>query len=72
LGKGYEIFYYQARHKILDDLGYFSVQAIVPALVPLYLREVYAPLGAKRLNEVPEKLGFKPAEKWNPWPHPFP
>jgi len=72
LGEDYEIFYYQAKHKALDDLGYFSVKVIIPPLVTLYLRENYAPLGAKRLKEVPEKLGFRPAKEWNPWPHPFP
>jgi len=72
LGHDYEIFYYQASHEALKDLGYFSVKVIVPALVPLYLREIYAPLAAKRLKEVPQKLGFGPASKWNPWPHPFP
>lgn len=71
-GKNYEIFYYEARHQVLKDLGYSSVKVIVPALVPLYLREIYAPLGARRLKEVPEKLGFKSTEEWNPWPHPFP
>lgn len=71
-GKGYEIFYYQAEHEILKDLGYFSAKVIVPALVPLYLGEALAPLAAKRLKEVPKKLGFEPAKKWNSWPHPFP
>lgn len=72
LGHDYEIFYYQAQHKILKDLDYCSVKVIVPALVSLYLNEPHVPLGANRLKEVPEKLGFKPAKKWNPWPHPFP
>ena len=72
LGKEYEVFYYQADHQILKELGYFSAKVIIPALVPLYLNEPYAVLEAKRLKEVPSKLGFKPAKKWNPWPHPFP
>lgn len=72
LGPAYEIFYYQAKHKILNDLGYCSVKVIIPPLVPLYLREIFAPLGAKRLKEVPEKLGFEAAREWNSWPHPFP
>jgi ribosomal protein S12 methylthiotransferase accessory factor len=72
LGKEYEIFYYQAKHKMLDELGYFSVKVIVPALVPLYLREIYAPMGARRLKEVPPKIGFSSSKEWNPWPHPFP
>jgi len=72
LGQGYEISCYQAEHQTLKDLGYFSVKVVVPALVTLYLNEPYAVLGAKRLKEVPWKLGFKPVKKWNPWPHPFP
>jgi ribosomal protein S12 methylthiotransferase accessory factor len=68
----YLIYYYQAKHQALNDLGYFSVKVIVPAFFNLYLNEIYAPLGTKRLKEVPVRLGFKPAEKWNPWPHPFP
>jgi ribosomal protein S12 methylthiotransferase accessory factor len=72
LGKGYEIFYYDAKNKILKDLDYFTVQVIVPALLPLYLRESYAPLGTRRLKEAPGKMGFEPAKEWNPLPHPFP
>ncbi len=72
LGQKYEVSYYQVKHQVLKDLGYFSVKVIVPPLVTLYLNEPYAVLGAKRLKEVPQKLGFKPAKKWNPWPHPFP
>ena len=72
LGQGYEISYYQAEHQALKDLGYFSVKVIIPTLVTLYLNEPYAVLGAKRLKEVPRKLGFRPAKKWNYWPHPFP
>jgi ribosomal protein S12 methylthiotransferase accessory factor len=71
-GKEYEIIYYEAKHRMLDDLNYHSVRVVVPAFVGLYLNETFAPLGAKRLKEVPSKLGFKVAEEWNPWPHPFP
>lgn len=72
LGPGYEIYYYQAKHQALDDLGYYSVKVVVPELIPLYLNEPYAPLGSRRLKEAPIKLGFNQAVKWNPWPHPFP
>ncbi len=72
LGDDYEIFYYQAKHQALKDLGYVSVKVVVPVLINMYLNEPHAPLGAKRLKEVPQKLGFKPADQWNPWPHPFP
>lgn len=71
-GKKYEIFYYQIKNEILDDLGYEVVKVIVPSLMHLYLNEVNAPLGTERLKETPSKLGFSSAEKFNPWPHPFP
>ncbi|MBI5469963.1 YcaO-like family protein [Candidatus Kaiserbacteria bacterium] len=72
LGKGYEIYTYEVKNSILKALGYHVVRAIVPRLVPLYLVEFAAPLKARRLREVPEKIGYKAAEKFNPWPHPFP
>jgi len=72
LGKGYEVFCYQAKHKALDDLSYSSVKIVIPALVPLYLNEKFIPLGAGRLRETPEKLGFIAAKEWNRLPHPFP
>lgn len=71
-GAGYEIYVYDANHIILKTLGYHSVRVIIPALAPLYLRETDAPLGSARLKEVPLKFNYKVAEKFNPWPHPFP
>lgn len=71
-GKGYEIYTYEVKNSILKALGYHVVRAIVPELVPLYLIEFAAPLKARRLREVPGKLGYAAAEKFNPWPHPFP
>ena len=61
-GDGYEIFVYKAKHKILDDLGYVSVRVCVPAILPLYLMETYAPIGSKRLE------GYEV----NTLPQPFP
>lgn len=72
LGKGYELYAYRAQHELLETLGYCSVRVIIPALVPLYLNEAAAPLGALRLREVPLKVGYQPAKAFNPWPHPFP
>ncbi len=72
LGPGYEVYYYLAQHQALSQLGYFTARVIVPQLVPLHLQETMAALGAKRLKEVPLKLGEKPAETFNPLPHPFP
>src|SRR3989344_3644802 len=51
-GSGYEIYYYQASHPILDTLGFYSAKVIVPELVPLYLHETNARLSARRYREV--------------------
>ena len=72
MGPGYEVYYYQANHPFLSKIGYYVVKTITPQLIHLYLNEVNALLGGRRLKDVPGKLGFKAAEKWNPWPHPFP
>lgn len=71
-GERYEIFYYEARHTILDTLGYASVSVNIPALLPVYLNEIKAPLGNPRIQEACRSLGHTPAETINPLPHPFP
>lgn len=71
-GKGYEIYIFEVQNKILSSLGYHVVRAIVPQLIPLYLLESAAPLKARRLRDVPERIGYKAAMDFNPWPHPFP
>lgn len=71
-GEGYEIYTYEVKNKILDTLGYHVVRAIVPELVPLYLVESTAPLKARRLHQVPPKIGYTTAKEFNRWPHPFP
>ena len=71
-GERYEIFYYEARHEILDVLGYSSVKVVVPALLPLYMAEDCAPLGNPRIQEACQALGYVPAKDTNPLPHPFP
>jgi len=71
-GEGYEIYIYEVKNLVLEQLGYHVVRAIVPELVPLYLVEFAAPLKARRLKEVPGKIGYRAAKELNPWPHPFP
>jgi ribosomal protein S12 methylthiotransferase accessory factor len=71
MGKGYEVYAYEHRHPVLTRLGYHVVKVLIPELLPLHLSEHMAPLGGKRLKEVPERLGYKNA-KLNPLPHPFP
>jgi len=72
LGHGYEVYAYLPEHDILNRLGYCSAKVIVPQIIPLYLWEHNAPLGARRIKEVPFKLGLAAASEPNPWPHPFP
>lgn len=72
LGPGYEVYAYAPEHPVLKQLGYHSAQVIVPQLVPLYLHEFNAPLGSRRLKEVPKELGFSAAAQFNPLPHLFP
>ena len=72
LGDGYELYYHEVKSPVLTKIGYHVVKVIIPELLHLYLNEAFPPLGAKRLKEVPLKLGYTPTEKWNPWPHPFP
>src|SRR3989344_1598553 len=72
LGRGYEVYYYLVRHPILSRLGYCSARVIVPQLISLYLNETRAPFDAKRLREVPHKLGLEAAKELCPYPHPFP
>ena len=73
-GPAYEVFRYEARNPILDDLEYCVVKMVVPALVPLYLRETLAFLDSARLRDVPKRLGFAaaPVNSYNPIPHPYP
>ncbi len=73
-GDAYEVFRFSAKHSLLRDLEYSVVKCVVPALVPLYLRENLAPLDSSRLREVPKVLGYVPAadDAYNPVPHPFP
>ena len=72
LGSGYECYRYEVKDTILTTLGYHVGRVIVPKLVGLYLTESIATLDAERLRTVPATLGFTAAEKYNPWPHPFP
>lgn len=69
---GYEVFTYEATHEILKTLGYHTTHVVIPTLIPLYLKECNAPLGALRLREVPRRFGYKVSQEFNPLPHPFP
>lgn len=70
-GKEFEVFYFEAHHSILDKLGYHAVSVSVPALLPLYLNETCAPLGAQRIRTGAAALGGT-YHSINSLPHPFP
>jgi len=72
MGKGYEIYYYEADNNIFRKLKYHVVKVIIPALVPIYLHEVHAPLSISRLKTVPSQLGYTRTSFPEPLPHPFP
>jgi ribosomal protein S12 methylthiotransferase accessory factor len=72
LGKGYEVYLYEAEDPLLEEIGFHVVRVVVPQLIPMYLTEYAAPLASRRLREVPAKMGYEAAETLNPWPHPFP
>ena len=71
LGEGYEVYAHVVQHAILKKLGYFVAKTIVPKLVPLYLRENYAPVGAERLQEMKKRFWLDPKSELNTLPHPF-
>lgn len=72
MGTGYEIYYYEADNDILRKLNYHVVEVIIPALVPMYLHEMHAPLSTSRLKTVPVQLGYIQTSFPEPLPHPFP
>lgn len=72
LGDRYDIYLHEFNDPLLDTVGYHVVQAIVPAIMAMYLTENMATLAAERLTSVPEKLGWKTLRTFRSWPHPFP
>ena len=72
LGKGYEIYLYEARQAFLSKLGYHSVHVIIPEMIPLWLSEGAAVSGAKRFQSAFPKFGKKPQAPLFKFPHPFP
>lgn len=72
MGSGYEIYCYEVKKRILQEIGFYVVKVVIPQLVHLYLNEYFASTGAQRLRTVPEKLGYNQTKTLNPLPHPFP
>lgn len=68
----YETYVYTPDMPILNEIGYYAAQVIVPALVPIHINEPLPHLGAKRLRTVPPIIGSKAVESLNTIPQPFP
>jgi ribosomal protein S12 methylthiotransferase accessory factor len=77
--RGLDGYYFQARHPVLDELGYATARVVVPGLVPMYCEERSVPLGLPRLRADAGGSGAQAAaaddavrRQAPPWPHPFP
>jgi len=69
--KSYEACYVEFSDKAIAELGLHCVQVVIPELQPIHLEEKFPCFGGKRLREIPQILGYVPAEKLNKEPHPF-
>ena len=58
----------------IRELGFYSIKALVPQLIPLAGSYPFYFLGGKRLYEAPKKMGFNTKDYFNlnKYPHPFP
>jgi ribosomal protein S12 methylthiotransferase accessory factor len=70
--KKYEAVYVELTDPDIRKIGFRSVQVVIPELQPMHLDESIPYFGGKRLKEIPQKFGYKPAEELNIVPHPFP
>jgi ribosomal protein S12 methylthiotransferase accessory factor len=70
--KNYEAVYAELTDPDIRKLGFRSVQVVVPSLQPMHLDESIPYFSGKRLEEIPQQFGYKPAEELNIVPHPFP
>lgn len=74
---GYEVIVTDITTPDIAEVGLAVVRVIVPGLVPLHGQHLRPFLGARRLFEVPSRLGWErrgwsPEGGINPFPHPFP
>ncbi|MBI2108964.1 MAG: YcaO-like family protein [Parcubacteria group bacterium] len=67
-----EVCFVELSSKETRKLGFRTVFVVAPEMQPMHLDESIPYFGGKRLKEVPEKLGYKPAKELNKEPHPFP
>lgn len=74
---GYEVIVSDITTPDIAEVGFAVVRVIVPGLVPLHGRHARPHVGARRVLEVPRRLGWQrhgwsPEGGLNPFPHPFP
>jgi|GEM_PF-2200357 len=65
------VFYHEAKHTLLRQLGFHVVKVVIPELVQFYLREDWVPVWSARLASAPEKMGYRRASHYNAVPHPY-
>lgn len=70
--KKYGLYYADVSSSTKINSGITTVNVIAPDLHPLHLNESIPYLYSERLELVPKTLGYTPAKKLNPEPHPFP
>lgn len=70
--KKYEAVFAELTTKEVAEAGFRCVRVVIPELQPMHLEEALPYLEGKRLHEVPERLGYEPANELNKYPHPFP
>ncbi len=70
-GPEYDVYMHEIYSPILKRLGYYVVKVIIPALIPLYLTEKYAPIESLRLKKYLLRNG-KTANDIKSYPHLFP
>lgn len=51
--------------------GVKVAKVIIPSFHPVYLDENFSCIESERVRNIPQKIGYSPAEKLNHFPHPF-
>lgn len=69
--KGYKIYYKDITSKYFENIPFKVVKVVIPGMQPVYLNEKYPLHGGKRLQTVPEKIGYPKSKGLNSYPHPF-
>lgn len=66
-----EVLYVYVTPPNLERMKNYTVKVLIPQFQPLYLDERFPYWKGKRLEEVPQRLGFEPLRGVNKFSHPF-